>query len=226
MTRTIIRTILLGFGMVLLGCATTEPRQLSMTQQKTLIAEGYGRFDESLQVKQRWLSTRQIAKLNAYRGLADQLYDEPLGNGQTVGSRVIGNESYRIYLDNYLRGARASDFRTLQDSLKISLTLTLKPDFYQCMGGDDVEIKRCLREDHQIDYSRLGYRQAATAHVNLACSRRDCSDQFHVKGFSNTPNPVDDTLLNAGLYDAQWTANIGARMLFNQLLVNAFYNAL
>lgn len=156
MKRAIIKIMGLGMGLMLVACASTEPKPLAIMQSKTLMADGYGSFDDRLQVKQRWLSTQQIAKLNAYRGLADQLYDEPLANGDTIGSKVIGDEAYRIYLDNYLREARASDYRTLNSTLKVTLSLTLTPQFYQCMGGDQAAIKHCLRHDHKLDFQSSG----------------------------------------------------------------------
>lgn len=226
MKHMIIRTMLLGWGLILMGCASPAKQAFIEAHEKVLVAEGYGRFNDALQFKQRWLTTQQIAKLNAYRGLADQLYDEPLADHTTIGSKVISHEAYRIYLDAFLREARASDYRTVKDSLKVSMTLTLTPKFYQCMSGDQLQIQRCLREDQKMDFSRLGYRPATKTTVNLACAQRDCGDQFHVKGFSLQTNPVNDTLLDAGLYDRQWMVNTSARLLFNHLLIDVFYNAL
>lgn len=226
MKNTIAKIILLGWGLLLMGCATTAKQTSSEAQEKVLKAEGYGRFSDTMQLKQRWLNTQQIAKLNAYRGLAEQLYDEPLDDHQTVGSKVISNEAYRLYLDNFLREARTSDYRTVKDTLKVSMTLALTPKFYQCMSGDQFQIQRCLREDHKMDFSRLGHQPAITKSVNLACSRRDCSDQFHVKGFTHETHAINDALLDKGLYDMQWMANTSARLLFNHLLIDIFYNAL
>lgn len=211
----------------LAGCAALNWRNEPVTS-KTLVADGYSRFDDSgrLNVNNRWLSARQVAKLNAYRGLADQLYYEPLGENKTIGSQVISHEVYRVYLDIYLRSARATDYRTVQDSLKTTLKLTLSPRFFQCMGGDTVQAKQCIQEDDKLAYSRLGYKTAYTTSANLACGTIDCSDQFSVSGFSKNRNPVDGFLLNVGLYDMEWIANTGARTLFNRMLINGFINAL
>ncbi len=195
---------------------------------KTLTADGYSQFEDAgkLNFSHQWFSAQQLAKLNAYRGLADQLYYEPLGDHKTVGSQVISHEVYRIYLDTYLREARASDYRTLKDNLKTTLELKLTPRFYRCMGGDVAEADRCIREDGKMPYTRLGYKTAASTSINLACSMPDCSDQFHVKGFSKSRHFVDDALLDAGFYDTEWTVNTGARMLFNHLLLHGIINAL
>jgi hypothetical protein len=214
-------------GWLVSGCSGLQ-RQGSVISDKVLVASGYSRFDDSgrLKVNDRWLSAQQVAKLNAYRGLADQLYYEPVGENKTVGSQVIKHEVYRVYLDTYLREARASDYRTVKDSLKTTLELKLTPRFYQCMGGDEAQAGRCLQEDGKLAFTRLGYKTATTTSANLACGATDCSDQFHVSGFAKRRNLVDDLLLDAGFYDVEWTINTGARTLFNYLLINGFVNAL
>jgi len=205
-----------------------EPTAGLPTAARVLQATGFSRFDDSgrLNVGQRWLSARQIAKLNAYRGLADQLYDEPLGPETTVGSRVIENEVYRVYLDLYLRQAQASDYRTFKDRLKTELQLPLTARFYHCMSGAPALAEQCIREDGKLAYTRLGYKTATTTRVNLACGSAGCSDQFHVGGFNSRPGPVDSALLDAGLYGVEWTLNMTGRTLFNYLLINGIINAL
>lgn len=215
---------------VINGCATSSVNhaELDSLPNKTLVGHGYATFDDSgaLKVNQRWLSAQQVSKLNAYRGLADQLYYEPVGENKTVGSQVVSHEAYRVYLDGYLREAKASDYRTVQNSLKTTLTLNLTPRFYRCMGGDPAQVNQCLREDGKLPITRLGTKPAVTTTANLACGNRDCSDQFYVQGFANDRNLVDDVLLNAGLYDVEWTVNNGARAFFNSLLFDGFINAL
>lgn len=217
-------------ALMLFGCASApqSPASAQVPAEKALTASGYARFDDSgnLRVGQRWLSAQQMSKLNAYRSLADQLYDEPLGGEKTVGSQVVGNEAYRIYLDNYLREARASDYRSLQDSLKTTLTLTLTPRFYQCMSGSQRQIERCLREDDRVNLSRIGFKAAQTTAINLACGNRDCSDQYMVEGFSNRKNLLDRGLLSVGIYDSEWLLSTGARSFFNSLLLEGMLNAL
>lgn len=223
-------TIIL-LSLVLSGCASLNSSSAatnSPVSNKTLVASGNSQFDDSgrLSINNRWLSAEQMAKLNAYRGLADQLYYEPLGDNKTVGYQVISHEVYRVYLDIYLRNARASDYRTVQNNLKTTLELSLTPRFYRCMSGDVTFASQCIQEEDKLAFSRLGYKAAAKATTNLACDRVDCSDQFYVSGFSKERNAVDNVLLDAGFYDVQWTVNTGARTLFNYLIINGFINAL
>lgn len=215
--------------LMLTGCSSLGGKTAAIIPtEKTLRASGYSQFDDSgkLAVNQRWLQAQQNAKLDAYRGLADLLYREKLDEQTTVGAQVMRAEIYRVYLDSYLREARASDYRAVRDNLKTTLELRLTPRFYRCMGGDAVQVEQCLQEDNKLAFTRLGYKAATKTSANLACGTRDCSDQFYVAGFSKRPNVVDDALLDAGLYDVEWTANLGLRTLFNYLLVNGFFNAL
>ncbi|AMK77917.1 MULTISPECIES: hypothetical protein [Methylomonas] len=211
------------------GCAAVGGRNAEVPSAgKTLRASGYSHFDDSgkLGVNQRWLQAQQAAKLDAYRGLADLLYQEKLGNQTTVGAQVMRDEVYRVYLDSYLREARAADYRTIRDNLKTTLELRLSPRFYQCMSGDPALAGQCLQEDNKLAFTRLGYKTATVTSANLACGARDCSDQYYVAGFSKRPNVVDDVLLDAGLYDVEWIANTGLRTIFQYLLINGFYSAL
>lgn len=225
MNRTALIIVLIA--LVLSGCASVNGRDVVSTS-KTLVASGHSRFDDSgrLSVNNRWLSAQQLAKLNAYRSLADQLYYEPLGDNKTVGSQVMSHEVYRVYLDIYLRSARTADYRTAQNDLKTTLELTLTPRFYQCMSGDVVLAGQCIQEEDKLAFTRLGYKTATKTTANLACDRVDCSDQFYVSGFSNQRNAVDGFLLDTGFYDVQWTVNTGARTIFNYLIINGFINAL
>ncbi len=223
--KTILLLMMLS---VVAGCAAVGGKSAEAPPvEKTLRASGFSRFDDSSSVaSQRWLQAQQAAKLDAYRDLADLLYQEKLPNQTTVGAQVMRNEAYRVYLDGYLREARATDYRAVKDSLKTTLELKLSPRFYRCMAGDKVAVNQCLEEDNKMAFTRLGYKAASVTSANLGCGARDCSDQFYVQGFSKRPNVVDDTLLDAGLYDVEWTANTGLRTIFQYLLINGFYSAL
>lgn len=227
--KKLIGLVLIAVLPMLLGCAGTKSRENDVAileGGKILQASGYGQVDDRSRASfsQNWQSTQQSAKLNAYRGLADQLYYEPLGEGKTVGSQVVSHEVYRVYLDTYLRQARATDYRAVKDNLKTTLELKLTPRFYQCMKGDVARVRQCIEEDDKLAFTRLGYKTAKATTVNLACGTSDCSDQFSVQGFSKNPNDVDDFLLDVGLYDTEWTVNTGLRLLFNYLLINGFVN--
>jgi|GEM_PF-291267 hypothetical protein len=205
------------------GNAAAEP-----SASKVLRATGYSRFEDggNVSANQRWLMAQQAAKLDAYRGLADQIYKEALDGKKTVGSQIMSDEAYRLYFDTYLREARAVDYRTVKDTLKATLELNLTPRFYRCMTGDAVVVNQCLQDDNKLAFTRIGYKPAATASANLACGNRDCSDQLYVQGFSKDRNPVDDVLLDAGLYDVEWAAHTGAQIFGRYFLIQRVINGL
>ena len=83
-------TLFAVFGLLLLvaGCSSTgglHTEQAELFGEKTLQASGYSQFDDSgrLNVNYRWLSAEQLAKLNAYRGLAHQRYRLSYGKRQS-----------------------------------------------------------------------------------------------------------------------------------------------
>ena len=216
----------------LVGCSSLSGKSASTVaepaQAKVLRATAYGRLegDGKLGVNQTWLQAQQAAKLNAYRSLADMLYQEPLDGQKTVGMQVVSDEVYRVYVETYLREARAIDYRTVKDSLKTTLELNLTPRFYGCMSGDKLAVRQCLLEDNKLAITRLGLKPATTTTANLACGSRDCGDQFYVQGFSKDKNPLDSVLLDAGLYDAEWAIHTGGslfgRLFLFQELVRGF----
>lgn len=221
--------ILVMLCLLLTACSNAGGTHVELLPSgKILRASGYSHFDDTdtLGVHQRWLKAQQAAKIQAFRDLAALLYQERLSDQTTVAEQVMRDEGYRIYVDSFLREAKASDYRTINNSLKASLELPLTSRFYQCMAGNAQQVGQCLLEDNKSTFTRLGYKPATMTSANFACGMRDCSDQLHVQGFAKQPNELNNLLLDVGLYDAEWIANTGARTLLNYLLINGFLNAL
>jgi outer membrane protein FlgP len=211
---------------LLAGCSAHAPRPETAAVDKQLTGTGFSHYVDQTPPGKRWQLTAQAAKLEAYRNLSNQLYAEPLDAQRTVGSQVVADERYREYVDVYLRQAMASDYRNAGDVLKVQMTLTLKPVFYQCMRGDVAQIGLCLQQQNKLPLTRLGYRQAAVSSVNLACVQKDCSDQISVQGFGQPRNPVDNALLNAGLYDSEWFVNTGGDVMGRYFLLQGILDGL
>lgn len=214
----------------LTGCSGLGGKPASVSAEqlsgKSLRATAFGRFEDggNVSVNQHWLMAQQTAKLAAYRGLADQLYKEILDGEKTVGSQVMSDEAFRVYVDTYLREAHATDYRTVKDTLRITLELNLTPRFYRCMSGDAVVVNQCLQEDNKLALTRLGSKPATRASANLACGGGDCSDQYYVQGFSKDRNMLDNVLLDAGLYDGEWAAHSSLSLLERLMLFKAIVN--
>lgn len=73
-----------------------------------LTATGYGassNFDGYTAGQRRLLAMR-ASKVDAYRALAEQIHGVRIRGNTTVGAMVAQHDSYRAYVDAYVRGAR------------------------------------------------------------------------------------------------------------------------
>lgn len=188
---------------------------------KVITATGQGVLTQAagLSEQQIKLKAEQDAKMRAYRSLASVLYYEKLNGSKTVASLVMRDESYRVYVDLFLREAKFGDSRILGKKLLTQLDLSLTDRFYRCMNATVEGVRRCLLEDNKMQFTRLGYNSSEVKTVNLACGTADCSDLFHVGGFNRQKSAFDRGLLNAGLYDSEWIVSASGRLLANFLLI-------
>ncbi|WP_305907360.1 hypothetical protein Q9L42_016320 [Methylomarinum sp. Ch1-1] len=226
MTQIISRLLFFSLAaMMLTACAGSGARISEQAQEttKVMTASGQGRFieDASLTREQTRLAAEQAAKMDAYRELASLLYREDLGDGGTVGAQVMRDESYRVYFDTYLREAKVLSSQTLGKVVHVDLTLALTERFYHCMAGETRRVRQCLLQDDKIPFTRIGYRSAEIKTVNLGCGSVDCSGLLHVNGFADGKNAFDRGLLNAGLYDSEWTLNTAGRLFINYIFLNS-----
>jgi hypothetical protein len=180
---------------------------------KVLQSFGYSLVSHNPQLTkiQNRFATEQAAKINAYRFLAEQLFSEKLVDNLLVADQVIKDESYRIYLDIFLREAKVVGYTTIADQQKVTLELTLTPRFYQCFSSTIDVVSKCLNEDNKIPFSRLGYQQVPVSTVNMVCVSSNCFGELSISGFSKEKHIIDRTLLNFGLYDTEWTANMALK---------------
>ena len=223
--------VLLSISVIILAACSSTTKTLDYTlmpdsadfvADKVLLASGYSvlRFFPQLTPVQNQYAIEQSAKLNAYRALAKQIYTEQLFEGRVVADQVMKDEVYRIYLDLFLREARVVESRVIADQHKILLELTLTPRFYQCFSATATVVSQCLQEDNKIPFTRIGYNKAPISTVNLACL--DCADQLSVAGFSKEKHALDRALLSAGLYDAEWTVNMGVKIMLRYFYLSGF----
>jgi hypothetical protein len=122
--------------------------------QKKLTATGYGTAEKSdhysrSQIK---LMAMRSSKLDAYRSLSEQVYGVHLTGMTTVEKMIITHDSYRSYVDAYLRGAKI--VRTVainhdkfagDDTFETVVELELTPRFYECLNGSSAVIKQCMQ---------------------------------------------------------------------------------
>lgn len=209
------------------GCASLIANKTIQAEAEPLLeASGQAALPTSshLTPKQQQLSAEQAAKMQAYRRLAAQLYQHTLtarGHSAKVGERVVQHEDYRLYVDLYLREARVAETYVAGSRVFVKLQLPVGQRFDTCMQADLGVVAQCLRQDQKMSFTRLGYAGAETKIVNLSCLQPDCSDQLHTAGYGKTNHPLDKALLDAGLYDTEWMANMAGRLFINSLILEA-----
>ena len=83
----------------------------------TLNATGYGAVNNAacagqcdrVSPAQRKLLAMRAARLDAYRAMAEQVYGLRIEGGSTVGSLALKDDSFKVYIDAFIRGARVTN---------------------------------------------------------------------------------------------------------------------
>ena len=99
--------VMLGGAYV--GPLATEPaKPIEKFNALRVRVVGYGAppSDRSLSPVQRRLLAMRASQLDAYRAMAEQVQGFKLSGSSTVGNMVAANDSFRVYVDAYLRGVR------------------------------------------------------------------------------------------------------------------------
>ncbi|QNA97878.1 LPP20 family lipoprotein [Massilia sp. Se16.2.3] len=89
----------------------------------TLHATGYGAVNtaacegqcDRVSPTQRKLLAMRAARLDAYRAMAEQVYGLRIEGGSTVGSMALKDDSFKVYIDAFIRGARVTKVTQRED---------------------------------------------------------------------------------------------------------------
>ncbi|MGX4643253.1 LPP20 family lipoprotein [Massilia sp. SYSU DXS3249] len=100
----------------------------------TLSATGYGAVNtascngqcERVSPAQRKLLAMRASRLDAYRAMAEQVYGMRIEGGSTVGSLALKDDSFKVYIDAFIRGARVSNVAQREDG---TVETTVEMDF-------------------------------------------------------------------------------------------------
>ncbi|MBE9608614.1 LPP20 family lipoprotein [Chitinilyticum litopenaei] len=95
-------------------------------------AVGYGTTPtiEGLSPDQRRMMAIRASKLDAYRSLAETVAGLKLTGQSTVNAATLTSDSFRVYVEAYLRGARVVSVTPLPgNGYETVLELSLSPDF-------------------------------------------------------------------------------------------------
>lgn len=99
-----------------------------------LTAIGYGNmgaFDGYTPGQKRLMAMR-AAKLDAYRALAEQVHGVRVTGNSTVAAMVSQNDSFRVHVDAYVRGAKVASVTPMAEgNYETILELELGSDFFE-----------------------------------------------------------------------------------------------
>lgn len=130
-----IASIILGASVLLSGCYS--PTRVALDQQVPhqivkLTAVGYGSNNtpELYSAGQKRLMAMRASKLDAYRALAEQVHGVRVTGNSTVAALMVQSDSFRVYIDAYVRGARVLTVTPMADG---NYETTIELDFDEQM---------------------------------------------------------------------------------------------
>lgn len=103
-------------------------------QPVKLTAIGYGATTpyDSYTPGQKRLMAMRASKLDAYRALVEQVYGARVTSNSTIAGLVAQHDSFRVYVDAYLRGAKVVTVTPLADgNYETVMELELNEPFVQ-----------------------------------------------------------------------------------------------
>ena len=185
-----------GLGAICLlisACTTAKAPPPAFLPQKTISATGYGTVEKSdrysrSQIK---LMAMRASKMDAYRSLAEQLNGIQLRGQTTVEDMEVSHDSYQVYLNAYLRGARikrtsaiGNDIYAGDDAFETVVELDLTPRFYECINGSSELINQCLQQTPGSPMPVVNRNPPAVSSIDSECHSSDCYNYPNTKGFS------------------------------------------
>ncbi|KQQ87218.1 LPP20 family lipoprotein [Massilia sp. Leaf139] len=134
----IVAVLALAAASLLSACGTVRSKPVPQVQLQpvivTLNATGYGAVNtaacngecDRVSPAQRKLLAMRAARLDAYRAMAEQVYGMRIEGGSTVGSLALKDDSFKVYIDAFIRGARVTNVAQREDG---SYETTVEMDF-------------------------------------------------------------------------------------------------
>jgi outer membrane protein FlgP len=127
-------TLLTACGTVRLPASSAQPAPGAPSAIITLSATGYGAVNtaacrgdcERVSPAQRKLLAMRASRLDAYRAMAEQVYGVRVEGGSTVGSLALKDDSFKVYIDAFIRGARVTNTALREDG---TYETTVEMDF-------------------------------------------------------------------------------------------------
>ncbi|MDI1276287.1 MULTISPECIES: LPP20 family lipoprotein [Methylobacter] len=183
----------LAISLLMTACTTTKAPPTVFLPHKTISAIGYGTVEKSdrysrSQIK---LMAMRASKMDAYRSLAEQLNGIQLRGQTAVENMQVTHDSYQVYLNAYLRGARVkrtspigSDIYAGDDTFETVVELDLTPRFYECINGSSELINQCLQQNPESPAPSFDQNPPKVSSINPGCNAIDCYSYPNTKGFN------------------------------------------
>lgn len=180
-------------SLLMTACTTAKAPPTVFLPHKTISAIGYGTVEKSdrysrSQIK---LMAMRASKMDAYRSLAEQLNGIQLRGQTAVENMQVTHDSYQVYLNAYLRGARVkrtspigSDIYAGDDTFETVVELDLTPRFYECINGSSELINQCLQQNPESPAPSFDQNPPKVSSINPACNAIDCYSYLNTKGFN------------------------------------------
>lgn len=184
----------LAISLLTTACSTQKapPGPFESLSHRTLSATGYGTVEKSdrysrSQIK---LMAMRASKMDAYRSLAEQLNGIQMRGQTAVENMEVTHESYQVYLNAYLRGARVkrvsaigSDLYAGDDTFETVVELDLTPRFYECINGPSELISQCIQQMPGNPAPDLAPKPTTVSSINSGCNGNDCYNYPNTRGF-------------------------------------------
>lgn len=120
-------------------CTTCPTTPIAVAPQSIrLTAVGYGATSnfEGYTAGQKRLMAMRASKVDAYRAIAEQIYGVRIKGQTTVSAMVAQSDSFRSYVDAYVRGARVLSVTPMADgNYETELELDLPVNFMDRYSG-------------------------------------------------------------------------------------------
>ncbi len=170
------------------ACAPKRIAQNPLYPTKTLTAIGYGTADmfKNYSPEQRRLMSMRSSKMDAYRNLAEQIYGVHIHGHTTVSDMIVQDDSYRTYIDAFIKGARVKSMTAINtSSYETVIEITLTPQFFSCLNETEALHSQCYvnTRGHYSDNTSLQPTIASLSQYN--CNSIHCYQYPDISGFYN-----------------------------------------